>query len=325
MHRYAMLLALVNGLVALLMPPSVQAGCGTATCPLDLNQGQLRKLKVQAAFEYIAQDQLRAGTNKVAFGQIRRPDHDEIETINRNLLLRADYALNDRFSLGLSLPLFNRRHAHIAAPKHSHAKRLANNSEEEGELQEWYFTRLGDLALWGHFALRPQLVASLGIAVPTGQTDVRNDRGDKAEPSLQPGRGAVGLTFETSFEHTLPSGRLFASTSFRLNGRSAQDYRFGSEWNLYTGGHYALGPRQDLMGQLVAAWKARDEAGRTGEHTDATGGTRLYLSPGLRYGLGPELALLAYCQFPLYENLNAVQLTADHLVLLGLDYQLNLF
>lgn len=53
------------------------------------------------------------------------------------------------------------------------------------------------------------------------------------------------------------------------------------------------------------------QSGRTDELTDATGGTKLYLSPGLRYGLGPEIPLYGYYQFPLYEDLNQIQLTAD--------------
>ena len=278
-----------------------------ATCPLDLNQGHSHKLRLQVAFEHIAQDQLRTGTDQIAFGQIRRPDHDEIETINRNVQLRADYTLTQRWSLALALPLLQRRHTHISTPEHnhdesdhSHSKLVASLQQEaEGQLQEWDFARPGDLTLWNRFSPRDPIDAAIGISAPTGQTDIDNDDGANAEPALQPGIGAWGLIVEASFQRVFDnrSGRLFASTSYRFNGRGVRDYRFGSEWLLHAGGHYSLGGRLDLLGQFVAAWRDRDKAGRTGERTDATGGIRLYLSPGLHYGLGPKISLYGYYQF----------------------------
>ena len=115
MDRCILWLALVS-LIALSPPAPVQAGCGTATCPLDLSTVHLHPLRLQIAFEYIAQDRLRAGTDKVTFGQLTRPDHEEIETNNRNMLLRLDSNVTERFSTTLSLPIVQRRHSHIALP-----------------------------------------------------------------------------------------------------------------------------------------------------------------------------------------------------------------
>ena len=127
MDRCILWLALV-GLIALSSPETVQTGCGTATCPLDLSTVHLHPLRLQIAYEFIAQDRLRAGTDKVTFGQIPRPDHDEIETINRNMLLHLDYNLTERFSTTLSLPIVQRRHAHITVAGHDH-----------GEHKHWQF------------------------------------------------------------------------------------------------------------------------------------------------------------------------------------------
>ena len=79
----------------------------------------------------------------------------------------------------------------------------------------------------------------------------------------------------------------------------------------------------ELLGQLSVVWRNRDQAGHTGEYTDATGGSGLYASPGLRWALGANTSLYGYYQVPLYEYLNAIQLTADRNLLFGLDCQLD--
>ena len=213
-------LALVS-LIALSSPETVQAGCSTATGPLHLSTVHVHPLRLLIAFEHIAQDRLRAGTDKVTFRQITRPNHDEIETIKRNFLLCLDYNFTGRFSTTLSLPIVQRRHAHIAVAGHDH-----------GEHKHWLF---------------------------------------------------------------------------------------------HASGHYPIDERFDLLGQFVSTWADRDEAGSTGEYTDATGGTRLYFSPGLRYRLRGLMALYSYYQYPIYEDLNQVQLTADRNLLFGCDYELDLF
>ena len=58
------------------------------------------------------------------------------------------------------------------------------------------------------------------------------------------------------------------------------------------------------MGQFVSTWADRDEAGSTGKYTDATGGTGLNFSSGLRYRFRGLIALYSYYQYPIYEDLN---------------------
>ena len=192
-------LALVS-LISLSSPETVQAGCSTATGPLHLSTVHVHPLRLLIAFEHIAQDRLRAGTDKVTFRQITRPNHDEIETIKRNFLLCLDYNFTGRFSTTLSLPIVQRRHAHIAVAGHDHG------------------------------------------------------------------------------EH--------------------------KHWQLNAGGHYPIDERFDLLGQFVSTWADHDEAGSTGEYTDATGRHRaqLQLRPALPV---PRVnSPFSYYQYPIYEDLN---------------------
>lgn len=148
MDRCIIWLALVS-LIALSSTRTVQAGCVTATCPLDLSIVHLHPLRLQIAFERITQDRLRAGTDKVTFGQITPPDHDEIETINRNMLRRIDYTFTERFSTTLSLPIVQRRHAHITVGGHDH-----------GEHKHWLLHAGGHYPIDERFDLLGQFVST---------------------------------------------------------------------------------------------------------------------------------------------------------------------
>ena len=175
---------------------------------------------------------------------------------------------------------------------------------------------------------KSNLTLGLGLSLPTGSIKVRNNQGRLAEPALQPGTGAMAWLFEFSLRrfkkpnHLL--GRQFAhfsvSSFFRLNTSGQSAYRFGNQWDLHLGGAYPIKAGVQLLGQFVSRWRDRDDAGRSGELTDATGGTWVYLSPGLQVDLLPGLAGYGFLQVPVYRNLNGVQLTADRNVLVGVRY-----
>jgi hypothetical protein len=166
-------------LAILIDTQNAQASCGTATCPLDLSRSFEKKLQFQFALEDIHQDQLRAGRNKVAFGQLNRPDHDELETQNRNLLLRLDYQKTPRWPLSLTWPLVYRQNRHISIAGHIH-----DDGHEHGKLavpqaddavETWRFTRIADPVLSAHFTPRQGLILSFGLSAPLGSTKTRND------------------------------------------------------------------------------------------------------------------------------------------------------
>ena len=213
--------------------------------------------------------------------------------------------------------------------------RSEDDDGHEGDdvLESWDFTRFGDLNFWSR--LRPwgeggktSVSVGLGLSLPTGSTRVRNDQAELAEPTLQPGTGGTSWLFEVSAEHLeqVPNfsgkdtARFFASSFYRVNAKGKEDYRFGNQWLFHAGGFYPLSGRVKLLGQFVSRWSDTDEPGKTGELTDATGGTWMYLSPGLEVDFVRDLAVYAYLQIPLYQNVNAVQISADRNLLVGMGY-----
>ena len=291
---------IIGGFIAVLLlsgvgyVPHASASCGTESCPLDifshnkmeeveLESGSLTELQIVCGS--IKQDQPWAGRDRVKFGEIRRPDHDEQETQSHNIRLVLYHRLSLSWSLSAGLPFLKRSHAHIENSGHSHEGEDDHGHEGDEEVQRWDFLHLGDVNIWAR--LRPwrdagksNLALGLGLSLPTGSIQVRNNQGRLAEPTLQPGTGALAWLFEFSLRrfkkpnHLL--GRQFAhfsvSSFFRLNTSGQSAYRFGNQWDLHLGGAYPIKAGVQLLGQFVSRWRDRDDAGRSGELTDATGG-----------------------------------------------------
>ena len=52
-----------------------------------------------------------------------------------------------------------------------------------------------------------------------------------------------------------------------------------------------------------------------------SGGKYLFISPGLSFSVNRDLQLYAFVQFPLYQNVNGIQLTADSGFVVGASYR----
>ncbi|HJP30426.1 MAG TPA: hypothetical protein QGF95_07720 [Candidatus Latescibacteria bacterium] len=322
-------------LSACLTLQAADASCGTASCPLDLNSlaqdfGETPGgLRLQLSYEAIDQDQPRQGSRDVAFQQIRRPDHDEIETVNRNWSLRATWSAGRRWDLGVTLPFVHRRHSHVAVAGHAHDEEEESPPTHVG-INRWDFTQLADIVIRADF--RPldgsELRLGVGLRLPNGATDIRSAEGVLAEPALQPGTGAPGVVIDAGYGGSATGARRevrwFASSSCRWNAAGKGDYRIGAQWLTHAGLHVPLHARVEWLTQIVGRWRGGDEAGRTTELVDATGGSALFLSPGVRVKLTDGIWLSGYWQVPVYEDVNRVQLTADQNLLLVVAWELRL-
>ncbi len=367
--RLAALFTAVVGSLATPQARPAEASCGTSSCPLDLadlgsGNGTKRTVQpgidLQIVFERIDQDQSRFGMKKVGFGEISRPDHDEMETLNRNTRFLLQYRFGDVWSFQAELPVVDRRHSHLSAGGHQHdsedqsrelragfgptakaGRRGVVNQEDplDRTREQWDFTRVGDLAVAGAWQSplpgfhSPRLGLTLGLRLPTGSTAVKNAEGQRAEPTLQPGRGAYGLLAGAALSHRLPSPvgwaqedpLVRASVALQLNSDGRKGFHFGAERLAHLGVHLPISGRVKLLGQIVGHWSDHHRPGRTGELTDATGGTEILLSPGMEIGAFQNLTVHWYYQHPVHQDVNQVQVTADGNLLVGLGYHIPLY
>jgi hypothetical protein len=295
------------------------ASCGTAFCMVNTSwnvQGVWTEpgARFDLRFEYIDQDQPRAGSRKVGVGEIRQ-HHDEVRTVNRNWLASVDYAFSEAWGLSATLPILDRSHAHI----HNHGGGQIFDS--------WNYTKVGDVRLLGRRQWRAESVeaqrfdffgATFGLKLPTGKDDMRNPEGLLAERTLQPGTGTTDLLAGGYFRRMLASGSSwFADALVQAPLNEKDQFRPGRRTSLDVGYRMEVGDKLGLMLQFNALHRARDR-GAEAEPANS-GGRFLFLSPGLSYTLTEKLQLYSFLQLPLYQYVNGVQLTADWAVVAGIS------
>lgn len=301
------------------VPPRLHASCGAAFCTLNTaweTQGAWTGpgMRLDLRYEYIGQDQLRHATDKVAVGQISR-HHDEVKTVNRNLVASLDYTINDAWGLSLQAPFVDRNHDHI---HNHHGAKLP---------ERWDFDALGDVRVLGRHRLSVAPNHSetwgilLGAKLPTGDTDKRNADGDLAERTLQPGSGTtdviVGAYYNTSLLLRKRPTTVFVQGALQAPLLSYDQFRPGNQLSLDAGLRHPLSQAWQALLQANVLFKANDE-GTNAEPADS-GGTFVWLSPGLAYALGAHTQVYGFVQLPVYQRVNGVQLTADRAAAVGMS------
>jgi len=306
------------GLAAALAGPA-QASCGSAFCSINtdwgsgttgLNEGSTLDLR----YEFIDQDQPRAGSGRVAVGAIAR-HHDEVRTVNRNLVASYSHTFASGWGVSVTAPVVDRDHLHI----HNHGGAQVP--------QRWDFREFGDLRVTGRHqrflegsdAAPRMLGLFLGLKLPTGQTDVSNGAGEVAERSLQPGTGTTDLIAGAIYHQQIAASGAawFAQAQVQQPLNSHHDYRPGAQLALDLGYAHPFTQRLSGLLQLNAVVKRRD-GGAEAEPEDS-GSRSLFLSPGLSYKLGESLRLYGYYQQPLHQSVNGVQLTARRALVVGVS------
>jgi hypothetical protein len=315
-HRlYAMLVGAVLPAVN-----AAHASCGSAFCMVNTNwnmQGVAVEpgLRVDLRYEYINQDQPMSGSDKIAVGQIPR-HHDEVKTVNRNYLATFDYTIDDKWGVSATVPYVDRFHLHV----HNH---LGAQLPEQ-----WDFTRLGDIRVLGRYQLRSENAdayrlsfygLNFGIKLPTGNRDITNADGDRAERTLQPGTGTTDLLLGAFYSQLLgqSDSSWFVQGLWQSPLNSREDYRPGKRLSFDVGYRYEATDKLGLMIQVNALYKGRD-SGVQAEPED-TGGKFLFVSPGISYAVAKNFQVYGFVQKPIYQYVNGVQLTADWSAVAGVS------
>ena len=315
----------VAALFALSVPKRAFASCGSATCPMDpqsLNLPLPRQFTLDVSFQYIDQDRVRIGRRRGEVGEVPST-HDEVETVNRAVGLLVNYAPSDRLVLSAVVPFVSRFHEHIE-DEHAHTAASARDVRHE-TVETWHFQDLGDAAVSARYRLGTKFWATGGVELPTGARRPANDEGEVAEPTLAPGSGSIDLFGGFVYQTQLPVPSLsrgplgnasvmpfFVGALYRRNGKGTEDYRQGDELLVNAGLNYPLFAQLQLLAQVNADFRDRDDVGNTDEDPGHTGRTSIYLSPGVRVGLPGGIAAYWLVQIPVYQRVNGIQLTADY-------------
>jgi hypothetical protein len=318
-------------LLLMTLTTRVHASCGSSSCPLDtnaLNQPLRGQFTLDLSLQYIDQDHPRGAP-------IPNEHHTEVSTLNRIATAVVGYAPTNRLQLSAAIPYVSRDHFHLAS-SHSHSGTLA---EQHNTIPEsWDLRGTGDVVLqarWKALSRKPLTHSGLwligGVKLPTGSDELHNAAGETAELPVQPGSGTVdgiaGVAYQGGFSaRTFASGPLgnfavvpwFVTATYTFRGGATRGYRLGDELQLNTGGVYPLTRHLDALAQLNARIRDRDRIDDEPEEEQFTGGTFVYASPGLRFSLS-RAAVYALVQLPIYQHVDAVQVTSNANYVIGLQ------
>lgn len=297
----------------LTIPPAIaHANCGSAFCTVNTDwsvQGVYAEPggRAELRYEYLDQDQLRSGTRKVARGETHAHD-DEISTINQAWFATFDYNFPSGWGASAIVPVIRRDHEHI------------HNNLGEQLPEEWNFTEAGDVRLTARYQFHgndhdlssPRIFGVLfGLKLPTGSTTVKNDEGEPAERALQPGTGTTDAFVGAYYQMQFPARGLswFAQATYGQALYSHHAFQPGEKVTADVGMRYQATDKLALLLQLNSLWRGHD-SGAEAEPEDS-GGTFVFLSPGVAFDLTRNLQVFGLVQLPVYQYVNGLQLTSS--------------
>ena len=288
-------------LPCLLIANIAHASCGSSYCMVNTNwdvQGLSNDSGLQAdlRYSYAKADRWMAGSSKRATEAPSGSD-SEIEnkrTINQQVNLNLDYAINRQWGVTLGLPFVMRDHTHTFD--------AASGAFE----QQAKFSEPGDIRLLGKYKF--QLAnhdagagIRFGLKLPTGSTSKTMSPPDPNDPttpyalerSTQPGTGSTdGILGVYYFQNAPGSGwGWFVSAQVQSAMSTKDEYRPGNDVSVDLGTHVEVAQGLNLLLQLNGQHRRRD----TGANANpASGGYAVHLSPGL---IAAIPAYVAYNKF----------------------------
>lgn len=290
------------------------ASCGSAFCSVNSDWtseviGAFEGRSFDLRYERILQDQPRAGSRKIAVGEIPH-HHDEVRTENRNLLATFSQNFASGWGYSLAVPLVDRDHLHI----HNHHGAKLN--------EQWTFREIGDARVLGRYQQpigdgQAAVGAIFGLKLPTGRRGVTNADGDVAERSLQPGSGTTDAIVGAFYRHQLPesASSVFAQAQYQRPFGERDGFAPGAQLSVDLGYAHRLTERLSGLVQLNAVVKGRDR-GVQAEPADS-GSRSVFVSPGLSWDATGSVRVYGFVQVPLRQSVNGVQLTASRALAVG--------
>lgn len=296
-------------------------GCSLAQEWQGVGHTESGGFRLDLRYDYLNQNDLRAGRHRissVAASQIVRDgESQEVETFTRNNYLTAtlDYSPNPDWVFSAQLPYIVRNHATLGT-----ASDGLTAGSDGGQYQS-RTASLGDvkwMASYQGLTSAGKLSVQGGVKLPTGSYTRKGMSTDPASPNpvdidrgLQPGTGTIDVILGASYVDSLtPDWHYMVQGLWQTAVHSTAGYRPGNGLNANAGLRYTAWAAVQPQLQVNLRYALRD----SGENADtiSTGGTLLYVSPGVNLPLTERSSAYLYVQVPLYQNVHGVQLTPKY-------------
>jgi hypothetical protein len=317
-------------------PAFACASCGCTLSSDWESQGLTTQAgwKLDLRYDSLNQNQLRSGTGTIAPGAasqiVTSVGNQEVEKFTRNqyYTVTVDYSGAATWGVSLQLPYIVRTHSTLGTQSDGYTPDYLGAPGGGGEYDS-KTSSLGDVKVIGRYqGFSPQLNFGVlfGLKLPTGShtktgtsTDPFNPGTAPIDPGLQPGTGTTdaiaGLYYFDAFGK---DWGYFTQGTYQSALNTKDQYRPGNGLNLNLGLRYLGFDAAVPQIQINARRVARDSGARA--DTVSTGGTLVYLSPGLVVPVSKLASVYGFVQLPIYQNVNGVQLTPKYTASLGVRF-----
>lgn len=325
-------------MVALLASSSGVLACASCGCSLNSDWGT-QGLSNQAGwsvdfrYDYLNQNQLRSGTGTISSGAAANasnpysggtPGSAEVEKFTKSQTITStlDYNNGEAWGISLVAPTISRQHSTLGVGGTGSPADGAYDSNASG---------LGDIKVIGRyygFSEQKNVGIQLGLKLPTGKTNqVANDGSTAVDPGLQLGTGTTDMIVGAYYHNNWNDnwgyfGQVMyqraLNYSSMANTGNGTSYRPGDSWNVNAGLRYeALDWIRPTL-QVNSRFVKKD----SGDASDqfATGGTLVYLTPGVIIPVTDKMTIYSTVQLPIYQDVNGIQLAPKYIFSVGAKF-----
>ena len=243
------------------------------------------------------------------------------------------HGITDDLTVGVQVPFIFRNN--IREPEHGHEDDHDAGGEEPEIENLGDVEGIGDTTLFGQYRFfhteenTTHASALFGVKMPTGKTSRRSGSGERLETELQPGTGSWDGLMGLAFTHIFGPFSFDTSVLYSLVTDGAQDtdrgdilsYNAALSYRAFGGARTTYMPPTmslDFILELNGEWRDKEET--HGVVDGNSGGTLLYLSPGVRFLAGSNWNTAFSFGIPIVEGLNGDQSDPDFRVLGSMNF-----
>ncbi|MCC7305705.1 MAG: hypothetical protein IT558_05535 [Alphaproteobacteria bacterium] len=241
--------------------------------------------------------------------------------------INASYGITDELMVSLRIPHIYRNS--LRAGRHTHGGGgVVNDVEDSGNARG-----IGDVLLLGKYRLPETFIQSavlFGMELPTGRTDNKKG-GEKLEAEHQAGSGSWDPVLGFAVSKPWNNWSFDASALYAWGTEGAQhtdlgdrasygvavSRRLGGENHRHKDGHDHRHQALDLVLELNGEWFAKQQ--EDNEADEDSGGSQMFVSPGLRYTGDSGWSAHASVGIPVRNDFRQGHADTDYKLLLGVS------
>jgi hypothetical protein len=296
-------------------PACSECGCSLSADWAAQGYPALVGFEAGLRFEYYNQSELRCGTGSVNRAALTVPNDQEVQqrTLNRNTWLDLNYVADSSWAITAAVPYHDRFHTTIAG-----GDMAISTSHASG---------FGDVRILGRYqrsGMFQSVGVQFGLKLPTGRFDQDFAKGPQAgallDRGLQLGTGTTDLLAGVSwFARPAVNVGWFAQAQIDQPLAARADFIPATSLILSSGIRWLNSSRFTPQLQLNVHGENREHGAQA--DTANSGGTLVYLSPGLTAELATQASAFVFVQLPIYQRVNGLQLEPKWLLSVGLRWK----